>query len=332
MPAVSVIVPAYNAMPYLKETVESVLNQTYTDFELLIINDGSTDTTSEWVSQVSDPRVKLISQNQQGVATARNKGIKHAQGEYIAFLDADDLWISTKLEKQIECLEKSPAAGLASCWINLIDEHGNLIGDTVTVQLREDTLENILLSNFIFCGSTPVVRRRCFETVGQFDQSLAPVEDWDMWIRIAFHYSFAIVKEPLLLYRQHPQMSSRKYLITASQADKVIAKSFQSAPSKLHYLKSTTYANFYLYIAKLALEAKNYKHSLEFIRKAVHHQPHLRLTDNYKHLKRVTLAKKWLGPQGYFAVQFIVYIWRSIRNQKSKFLRIVYPQKTVSKS
>jgi glycosyltransferase involved in cell wall biosynthesis len=92
MPKVSIIIPAYNAMTYLPETVDSVLKQTYNDFEVIVVNDSSTDETEQWVSQIADSRVKLISQENQGAAGARNNGIGHAQGEYIEFLDADDLW------------------------------------------------------------------------------------------------------------------------------------------------------------------------------------------------------------------------------------------------
>ena len=101
MSKVSVIIPAYNAMNYLPQTLKSVLQQTFTDFEILIINDGSSDDIVEWSSQISDSRVKLISQINQGVSAARNTGIRNAQGEYIAFIDADDLWEPTKLEKQV---------------------------------------------------------------------------------------------------------------------------------------------------------------------------------------------------------------------------------------
>ncbi|MBD3561856.1 glycosyltransferase family 2 protein, partial [Planktothrix sp. FACHB-1355] len=111
-PKVSVVIPAYNAMRYLPATLDSVFNQTYTDLEILIIDDGSKDETVEWVAQITDPRVQLISQQNKGVSEARNAGIANARGEYIALLDADDLWEPTKLEKQVRCLEDNPAVGL----------------------------------------------------------------------------------------------------------------------------------------------------------------------------------------------------------------------------
>lgn len=102
MPKVSVVIPAYNAMSYLPETVASVLNQTFEDYEVIVVNDGSKDDIKIWIAQLADTRIKLISQENQGLSGARNTGIAHAQGEYVAFLDADDLWAPTKLEKQVQ--------------------------------------------------------------------------------------------------------------------------------------------------------------------------------------------------------------------------------------
>src|SRR4028119_528470 len=139
MPKVSVIVPAYNAMAYLPETLQSVLTQTFNSFEVLIINDGSSDEIVEWASEVKDSRVKLISQENQGLSGARNTGIWSSQGEYLAFLDADDIWEPTKLEKQVQCLEEDNNIGMVSSGISTIDPNGNLIkiGRAVQQECRD---------------------------------------------------------------------------------------------------------------------------------------------------------------------------------------------------
>jgi glycosyltransferase involved in cell wall biosynthesis len=124
MPKVSVVIPAYNAMTYLPETVASVLQQTFSDFELIIVNDGSSDNVMAWASGLEDPRAKLISQENGGVSKARNTGIAQAQGQYIAFLDADDLWEPTKLKKQVHCLETNPSVGLVYTWTAVINQLG----------------------------------------------------------------------------------------------------------------------------------------------------------------------------------------------------------------
>jgi glycosyltransferase involved in cell wall biosynthesis len=140
---VSVIIPAYNAMNYLPETLKSVLRQTFTDFEILIIDDGSSDNLVQWVSQLVDPRIKLISQNNQGVSVARNTGITHAQGEFIAFLDADDLWEATKLEKQLHTLEDNPAVGLVYTWTAFIDQSGKFTGILLASHAEGNVWEQI---------------------------------------------------------------------------------------------------------------------------------------------------------------------------------------------
>src|SRR4028119_714252 len=127
MPKVSVIVPAYNAMAYLPETLQSVLTQTFNSFEVLIINDGSSDEIVEWASEIKDSRVKLISQENQGLSGARNTGIWSSQGEYLAFLDADDIWEPTKLEKQVQCLDQDLSIGLVSSWVSSINESGDIL-------------------------------------------------------------------------------------------------------------------------------------------------------------------------------------------------------------
>ena len=200
MPKVSVVIPAYNAMPYLPQTLNSVLGQSLTDFEVLIIDDGGTDHIQTWFAQsVIDLRVKLISQINQGLSGARNTGITNAQGEYVVFLDADDLWAPTKLEKQVHSLDKNLAVGLVYNWTALIDAAGEPTGRIMGGDIEGNVLEQILQRNIIDCPSV-LVRRKCFENVGMFDCTLRSVEDWDMWIRIAERYPFAVTKEPLVYY------------------------------------------------------------------------------------------------------------------------------------
>src|SRR4028119_270042 len=127
MPTISVIVSAYNAEQTILETITSVLNQTFSNFELLVINDGSTDRTLELLSTVKDPRLKIFSYPNGGVSVARNRGITQASGEFIAVLDADDLWTVDKLELQLAALQEHPEAGLAYSWAYYMDEQAKSI-------------------------------------------------------------------------------------------------------------------------------------------------------------------------------------------------------------
>jgi glycosyltransferase involved in cell wall biosynthesis len=307
MPKVSVIIPAYNVMAYLPETLESVLRQTFTDFEVLLINDGSTDGIIPWASQIKDRRVKLISQKNQGVSEARNTGIAHAQGEYIAFLDADDLWEPTKLEKQARLLDSNPAVGLVDTWVVLANEQG-IPTDQVRISKAEgDVWKQIAEENLLTCGSTPMIRHCCFETVGVFNPNLRNGEDWDMWIRIASRYNFAVVKEPLVRYRQHPNNMSKNCQGMLPDLRTVIERTFQSAPSELLYLKNRAYGRANLYTAWRALETKDYKGAIHFRRQAAAYYPQLGYSESYIRLGLLIVAKRWFGSQGYSKLRSLVH-------------------------
>ncbi len=310
MPKVSVVIPAYNAMTYLPETVESVLKQTFTDFEVLIVNDGSSDHVVQWVSQVSDPRVRLISQANQGLPGARNTGIAHAQGEYVAFLDADDLWEATKLEKQVRCLENKPAVGLVYTWTALVDQWGKPMGRVLASHAEGDVWEHIVVDDIVCNGSTAMVRRSCFETVGLFDTNLRSIEDWDMWIRIASRYPFAGVKEPLVRYRQHLNSMSKKRKVMIQELRTVIEKSFQSAPLELLYLRNRRYGRMNLYQAWNSIDEKNYSEAMHFRRQALLHHPQLRYSENYIRLSLALAMMRWFGPQGYDGVRAMTRAFR----------------------
>jgi glycosyltransferase involved in cell wall biosynthesis len=309
---VSVVIPAYNAMAYLPETVESVLRQTFTNFEVLIIDDGSSDQIVQWVSQISDPRVRLISQENQGLSGARNTGIAHAQGEYVAFLDADDLWEPTKLEKQVHCLENKPAVGLVYTWTVLVDEQGNPTGRVFISDAEGDVWQQIVWDDVMSNGSTAMVRRCCFETVGVFDLNLGPAADRDMWIRIASRYPFAVIKEPLVFYRQHPNSMSKNRKIMIQELRTVIEKSFQYAPLELLYLRNRSYGRMNLYQAWNSIDEKNYKEAIHFRRQAVLHHPQLRYSENYIRLSLAIAMMRWFGPQGYDGVRGLTRYLRQL--------------------
>lgn len=311
MPKVSVVIPAYNAMTYLPETVESVWRQTFNDFEVLIIDDGSSDQIGEWASLITDPRLKLISQENQGLSGARNTGIAKAQGEYIAFLDADDVWEPTKLEKQVRCLEDNPAVGLAYSWTAYIDEKGKSTGRVMTADAEGDVWRQIIERNIIDCPSV-VVRRCCFETVGVFDRNLRSIEDWDMWIRIASRYPFAVIKEPLVNYRHHASNMSKNWQVMEKSFRLVIEKAFHSAPPELLFLKNRSYGHANVRLAWKALQCsdRDYKKAIQFLQQALVHYPQLRYSSEYVRLRLALAAFQWLGHDGYSRVVKLAYALR----------------------
>ncbi|MDJ0730287.1 MAG: glycosyltransferase [Crocosphaera sp.] len=269
MTNISVIIPVYNGMKYLPETVQSVLEQTYQDFEIIIINDGSSDNIEEWFASLKKKHIKLISQENQGKSAARNAGILTAQGKYIAFLDADDLWKPTKLEKQLQCFNNSFDVGLVYTWTMIINENGLPIGKIITSQAKGDVWEKMLESNLLVCGSTPLIHRDCFDKVGLFSLDLPLAQDWDMWIRIANNYPFAVVQEPLVCYREHPENTSKKWQKMYQYNTLVLERGLSLRDQNDANFRNKAYRSLYLYLGWLALRSNNVQQGFYFLKKAI---------------------------------------------------------------
>jgi glycosyltransferase involved in cell wall biosynthesis len=285
MPKVSVIIPSYNSMAFLPEVVESVLAQTFTNFELIIIDDGSSDRTSEWAGKIPDPRVKLICQANQGVSVARNTGIAYSQGDYIAFLDADDVWKPTKLEQQAKVLDTNPEIGLVHTFVTYINEQGKPLFDAGRYHKPENVWKEMLArEDLIFCGSTPMVRRQCFETCGVFNSALKGCEDWECWTRIAARYPFQVLEEPLVFYRQHPNNATKNIDLMLLHISRAIETAFKSVPARLQYLKRRSHARTSLYLAGKSYEVGDYGKANYFCWKTLLSYPQLCLSENYLRL------------------------------------------------
>lgn len=200
-PIVSVVIPTYNHERYIAEALDSVLAQTYKDYEVIVVDDGSTDNTREVVKSYGDA-VRYIYQQNKRMSAARNTGIRAAQGEYIAFLDSDDTWYPQKLEKQMKLFELYPTAGLINGGCVYVDVRGNTIATICRKDLNDrDTLFHALLLNNVLSGgsSNAVIKKECFELVGLFDENLkATAEDWDMWWRIFTKYDIRFAEECLV--------------------------------------------------------------------------------------------------------------------------------------
>jgi glycosyltransferase involved in cell wall biosynthesis len=300
MPKVSVVIPAYNAMTHLPKTLDSVLQQTFTDFEVSIVNDGSTDEIASWFETVNDDRVRLIYQPNKGLSGARNTGITQAQGEYIAFIDADDLWEPTKLEKQVQCLDAKPEVGLVYAWTLLIDRHGNSTGTVTAAQVEGNVWEKLLLGDVVGSGSAAMVRRSCFDRVGLFDPELTSIEDCDMWVRIAADYPFAVIKEVLVYYRQHPSGMSRNYDRMAQNSRLKIDKNFDRVPLEMLYLRSQAYANAFVWLAwKIIFESGATERANHYAQQAVLHYPQIRYSAKFLRLQLILKIIDLFGSDSY---------------------------------
>ena len=209
-PLVSVIIPAFNASAFIGATLDSVLSQTYQDLEVLVVDDGSTDETSHIVeaSAAKDSRVVFLRQQNLGVAAARNLAAAHARGEYLAPIDADDVWYPTKIEKQVNCLEHGgPSVGLNYTWWLGIDESGTPRLHSHPWMIEGDVADTHTALNFIGNASIPLIRRSAFEQVGGYEsnflaQGAQGCEDWDLSLRIAERSRLSVVPEYLSGYRR----------------------------------------------------------------------------------------------------------------------------------
>ncbi|MDD5454425.1 MAG: glycosyltransferase [Candidatus Ratteibacteria bacterium] len=203
-PLISVIIPAYNRAKFLEEAVKSVLAQTYKNWELIIVDDGSTDDTSEVVKKFLDERIIYLHQDNKGASAARNKGILKAKGEYIAFLDSDDMWLPQKLQKQLEVFNKSRfKPGVVYTGIQYMDYKGNLKKQRKLPAYRGNIFKKLLRKNIAGIGSTMLVKKECFEKCGSFDENLPSRMDLDMILRISEHFTVDYVPEILALERIH---------------------------------------------------------------------------------------------------------------------------------
>ncbi|MFV0422307.1 glycosyltransferase family 2 protein [Oleidesulfovibrio sp.] len=200
LPAVSVIIPAYNAALFINKAIDSVLRQTFTDYELIVVDDGSVDGTAE-VIQAYGSKVRYVHQKNGGVSSARNKGIHHAKAPFIAFLDADDYWHAQKLEKQYAFMTRNPHFALSYTDMEHHAE-GKVIYPSYLHSGRYSHLgsgrlyRNLMYETFIFVP-TVMVKTECFNTVGLFDESLSNAEDKDMWLRIADKFEIGFLDEAL---------------------------------------------------------------------------------------------------------------------------------------
>jgi glycosyltransferase involved in cell wall biosynthesis len=209
-PRVSVIVATYNYGRFLAGALDSALRQTLPDFELFVIDDGSTDGTEAVAAPyLADRRVQYHRTDHLGQPGAKNTGIRLSTAPLIAFLDADDAWLPTKLERQVALFERDPAVGVTYTRRRVMDEEGHELEHREPPLYRGDVLAALLRDNFV-CFSSCMVRRGVFEDVGLFDEKLPLAIDYDLWLRVARRYRFDYVDEPLVRYRVgHGNLSSR---------------------------------------------------------------------------------------------------------------------------
>lgn len=271
MKKVSVIIPVYGAEKYVDATVRSLLAQTYENFEALIIDDGSPDASIEICQQFKDPRIKIIRQENRGLAGARNTGIWHAQGDYIAFLDADDLWLPEKLEKHVNHLENSPSVGLSFSRSEFIDEAGNSLNTYLMPKLKGITVLDLFKGSPIGNGSAAVIRQEVLEAIKfqdnlygtvedfYFDDHFRRSEDIECWLRIVLQTPWQIegIPEALTLYRVNSGGLTSSLLKQLESWEQVIEKTRSYAPELINQWESLSMAYQLRFLGRTAVRLQD---------------------------------------------------------------------------
>ncbi len=210
MPTVEVIVPAYNAAPFLAAALNSVIAQTFADWRILLVDDGSTDTTAEIANAYAarlGPKLKYIHQPNAGLPAARNTAIRHAEGQYLALLDADDIWLPERLAETLKVFARSEEIGLTYGFIDGIDPQGHILStfQTPSKHAEGKIARYIYMREIDLPCPSITFRKTCVDHVGTFDESMRATEDRDLWLRIALRYDVALVRQVIAQYRTSPQ-------------------------------------------------------------------------------------------------------------------------------
>ena len=243
MKKVSVIIPAYNKAALTAEAVRSVLDQTYDDIEIIVVDDGSTDGTVDSLDLfIYSDMINYIYQHNRGCCSARNVGIREATGEYIALLDCDDVYYPEKIAKSVEFLKENPDCGFVSTDAYLIDINDK----TISVYSESRQKRERFIFNNTICNSTVVVRKSCFEKVGLFDEEIFIPADWDMWIRLAEQYKACYIDEKLTGYRISENYSQSHQRQALKENLYAIKKMFKRNKGILRVFKCKCYISVYL--------------------------------------------------------------------------------------
>jgi glycosyltransferase involved in cell wall biosynthesis len=294
MPRVSVIIPTYNREKLVREAIQSVLRQTYTDFELIVVDDGSTDNTKVVVDRFNDPRISYVYQENRGVSAARNTGINISQAEYIAFLDSDDLYLEAALEKSVNSLESHKQVGFSygQCYVMRED------GETV-YRIRKSPFHNYstvinsieqvreLLSDAVITTSTLTARRSCLEKINGFNEDLWFAEDYHFFIRLAKRYPSFYIAEPLIFRRLHRNQLSGSLKPGKEKAFLLILEEVFNDPDISPHcadLKGKAHSYFYSSWMAGSVYRSNKKLARRYLRKSIRFYPKVIFRRQIRHI------------------------------------------------
>lgn len=275
---VSIVMPVYNGERFVRRTLASALAQTYQPIEVVVVDDGSTDRSPFLVdaAAASDSRIRFFRTPNGGVAKARNLAISGAQGEFIAPMDADDLWHPEKITRQVAAIRRSAEVGLVYCWAIDIDENDCVIATHVPTAWENErrakssprgrVVEELAKTNFLGNGSTPLIRRSCIDAVGGYNINLRPsgAEDWMLYLALSDICEFAVVPEYLVGYRQWTGANSMNIAAMQQSMEQVTRWVFQKWPTLSDGIKRWNAYSTNVYLAGRAIETNRLAAALRY--------------------------------------------------------------------
>jgi glycosyltransferase involved in cell wall biosynthesis len=271
-PTISVLMPAYNVASYVVPAIESVLAQTFRDFELVVVDDGSTDGTLERASRFQcDSRVRVIAETHRGMPYPICRGVELTQAPYIALLDGDDLWAPTKLERHSDFFESHPNADLTFSWSRIVDEHGHYTGLTSRAWRGSISFRELLMDNVISNGSSLVVRRDALLAAGGIDASLPVCYDIDTWLRVALlrPENVHAIPEFLTFYRRRPGQLTCNVPLMETNFERVLERLRAIAPQQVASVEEKARCNMQRFFAYGSYQNGDFASALRFLRRSL---------------------------------------------------------------
>jgi glycosyltransferase involved in cell wall biosynthesis len=288
MAEVSVVIPAFNAARTIGETLASLTSQTFGDFEAIVVDDGSSDTTASIVSSNSDPRIRVISTANAGVATARNHAISQASGALVAFLDADDLWEPGKLERQVEALRLRPEAGVCVTGALRVGSDSRPLGAMPLTHPDDVTRALLFHSMIVGCISSGLVRKDLLDAISGFNPAFSQCADWDLWLRLSLITQFEIIDLPLVRYRSSTRNMSSDVALLERDTFSVL-RTFFAADTAAAYrsVQAHVYAAHWMVCSGAYLHDRRYRDSLRCLGAGIR-------ADSRSARRPLGLPKRWL--------------------------------------